>query len=130
MAKTFGQRVRQLRIAHSYSQRELAKLVGRSAGLISFIERDRNLPNYKIVKKLALVFETTTDYLINGDNPNELTEEEFIKKLRSKVSEKMKIFRSKEIKQSELSERISRLPKSDRYVLMHIIDKLEQNRNK
>jgi len=130
MAKTFGQRVRQLRIAHSYSQRELAKLVGRSAGLISFIERDRNLPNYKIVKKLALVFETTTDYLINGDNPNDLTEEEFIKKLRSKVSEKMKIFRSKEIKQSELSERISRLPKSDRYVLMHIIDKLEQNRNK
>lgn len=130
MAKTFGQRVRQLRIAHSYSQRELAKLVGRSAGLISFIERDRNLPNYKIVKKLALVFETTTDYLINGDNPNDLTEEEFIKKLRSKVSEKMKIFKSKEIKQSELSERISRLPKSDRYVLMHIIDKLEQNRNK
>ncbi len=130
MAKTFGQRVRQLRIAHSYSQRELAKLVGRSAGLISFIERDRNLPNYKIVKKLALVFETTTDYLINGDNPNDLTEEEFLKKLRSKVSEKMKIFRSKEIKQSELSERISRLPKSDRYVLMHIIDKLEQNRNK
>ncbi|MCD6595207.1 helix-turn-helix transcriptional regulator [bacterium] len=129
MAKTLGERVRQLRMAHSYSQRELAKLVGKSAGLISFIERDRNLPSYQIVRKLALVFETTTDYLINGDNPNNPMEDEFIDKLRYEISERMEMFQQTEIEKTELSKRISKLSKSDRYVLIHILDKLEQSKN-
>ncbi len=88
MSKTLGERVRQLRLAHSYSQRELADLVGTSAGLVSFIERDKSKPNYKIVEKIALVFDTSTDYLINGVPPQSSELEDLIAILRQSFAKK------------------------------------------
>jgi transcriptional regulator with XRE-family HTH domain len=43
-------------------------MVGTSPGMISFVERDRNRPNYEIIAKIAHCLDTTTDYLIFGDN--------------------------------------------------------------
>ena len=124
MGKTFGERVRKLRLAHSYSQRELAKLVGISAGLISFIERDRNKPNYEIVRRLAIVLETTTDYLINGTPPrHKPPEEELIERLRSEAKYKMAYHNNMSIPEN-ISEKIARLSPYDRYVLLKLIDKL------
>ena len=63
---TLGERVKSLRKVKGLSQRDLAKLIGTSAGLISFIERNKNKPNYDIIRKLSIVLDTSTDYLING----------------------------------------------------------------
>ncbi len=124
MGKTLGERVRKLRLAHSYSQRELAKLVGISAGLISFIERDRNKPNYEIVRRLAIVLETTTDYLINGTPPShKAPEDELIERLRSEAKYKLAYHNHINLPE-DISEKIARLSPYDRYVLLKLIDKL------
>ncbi len=132
MPRTLGERIRHLRLANSYSQRELAKLVGTSAGLISFIERDRNRPNYEIVKKLALVFETTTDYLITGFNPNSPTTDDLLQKLRSEVSIKIpvdenRVIKTKELQKTEkLIDRVAGLSHEDQTVILKILDKMEK----
>ena len=129
MAKTLGERVRQLRHAHSYSQRELAKLVGTSAGLISFIERDRNRPNYEIVRRLAMVFETTTDYLISGTSANNAPDEELVQRLKNEVTEKWERFPEKRKKiVSQLDKKINKLSDTDKYVLARVIEKLEEQK--
>jgi len=119
MASSFGQRVKEMRVSATYSQRELAKLIGTSAGLISFIERDRNRPNYEIVRRLAAVFSTSTDYLINGDSSPKYSIDELLTRVRNDA--KAKSVKSK----GKLADRIAKLSLDNQALVAHIIDKME-----
>jgi len=117
MAQTFGQRVKQLRLTFAYSQRELAKLIGTSAGLISFIERDRNRPNYEIVRRLASVFNTTTDFLINGEGTA-------VDELLDVVKKDMQETNPKQLR--DLEGKISKLNAEDKAILSEILSHLSK----
>ena len=114
--ETLGQRVKKLRINNNLSQRKLAKMVETSPGLISFIERDRNRPNYEIIARIAKKLDTTTDYLIFGDKKSD----------KHKETTKL-AFKEKElIEKYDILSRISSLSSVDQKIIIQIIDRMEK----
>lgn len=53
---TFGQRVRQLRLDHGYTQMELAEMLDTSQSAISMYEQDIRIPKLKRIRDFAEVF--------------------------------------------------------------------------
>ena len=71
-ASTFGRRLRALRLALDMSQVELARRIGRHQTAIGPYERDEYEPPREVVEKLALVLETSPEYLYFGRSPNQI----------------------------------------------------------
>ena len=69
---TFGRRLRALRLAQDMSQVELARRIGRHQTAIGPYERDEYEPPRDVVEKLALVLETSPEYLYFGRNPSQI----------------------------------------------------------
>lgn len=59
-----GERIKELRKENDLTQPQLAKLIGVSKGMISIWENDINEPKATYIAKLALVLNTSTDYLL------------------------------------------------------------------
>ena len=69
---TFGRRLRALRMAQDMSQVELARRIGRHQTAIGPYERDEYEPPRDVVEKLALVLETSPEYLYFGRSPPQI----------------------------------------------------------
>lgn len=88
LTRTFGSRVATLRQLNNWTQLELAELCARrggaiSQGYLSKLENDKQgemaLPNAEIVKTLADVLSTTTDFLLaRTDDPSALPQNALI----------------------------------------------------
>lgn len=63
-----GNIIRELREDKSYTQRQLAKMIGISSGCLSKYETGKTLPAPDILIKLADVFNVSVDYLIGKNN--------------------------------------------------------------
>ena len=68
-SSTFGRRLRALRVTLGMSQVELARRIGRHQTAIGPYERDEYEPPRDVVEKLALVLETSPEYLYFGRSP-------------------------------------------------------------
>lgn len=62
----FGENVKRLREAHSYTQAELASMAGVSQSVLSQYETSAKSPNVFVAVKLARLLGTTVDELVNG----------------------------------------------------------------
>ncbi len=69
---TFGRRLRALRMTLGMSQVELARRIGRHQTAIGPYERDEYEPARDVVEKLALVLETSPEYLYFGRSPQQM----------------------------------------------------------
>lgn len=61
---TFGEKIRQLRKRKNITQEQLAKLIGSHESHIGRYEKDQSDPTAPAIKKLADVFNVSTDYLL------------------------------------------------------------------
>ncbi|MFP4458111.1 MAG: helix-turn-helix domain-containing protein [Candidatus Zixiibacteriota bacterium] len=114
--ETLGHRVKKLRIKNNLSQRRLAKMVHTSPGLISFIERDRNRPNYEIIARIANKLSTSTDYLIFGE-----------KRQASQTDiSKLAIREQELIEKHDLLNRMSNLSHVDQKIILQILSRMER----
>ncbi len=68
MKKSLGEKIKELRIQQMYSQSEIAKELGVSRAIISYIESDEKMPSLPLLKRLAKLFEVSLDYLVNEEN--------------------------------------------------------------
>lgn len=67
----FPSRLKFLRKKYKLSQEELAKKINTTKGTISNYENEHSTPSNEVLKDLANVLHTTTDYLLGRtDNPN------------------------------------------------------------
>jgi len=64
----FSERLKQLRLARSTSQVELAKALGVSKQTISNWENDNILPSIEMLVKTAALFSVSTDYMLGLDD--------------------------------------------------------------
>lgn len=64
---TLREKIRRLRKTKDWSQAELAEKVGVHTVHLSHLETGRYQPSIDLLKKLAQVFEVSTDYLLNDD---------------------------------------------------------------
>jgi len=70
-----GRRVRELRLARTLSQQDLADRIGAQQTTVSAIERGENYPSIQIIQVLAEVLGTNVDYLLgNTDNSHPISE--------------------------------------------------------
>jgi transcriptional regulator with XRE-family HTH domain len=134
--ETLGERIRRMRLEKDISQRQFAKLIGTSPGLISFIERDRNKPSYFIIGRMSKVLGTTTDFLIFGEQTEPVTTQELINRLRSEIYEEnlstgeLKITPSERelIEKHDVLGRLSRMSRTDLEIVLEIVKKIEGNK--
>lgn len=68
MKKTLGEKIKELRMQKMYSQREIAKELGVSPAIISYIENDEKIPSIPLLKRLANFFKVSLDYLLKDEN--------------------------------------------------------------
>jgi transcriptional regulator with XRE-family HTH domain len=68
--RSFGQRLRALRLGQELSQAELARRIGRHQTAIGPYERDEYMPSRDVVEKLATALETSPEYLQFGRSPH------------------------------------------------------------
>ena len=83
----FSQKIKALRLAHNYSQKEVAKGVGVSQGTYSDLESGKNDPSLSTLQKLSDFYEELIDSLVQPFRiveDNGLSDEEhlLLKKIR------------------------------------------------
>ena len=61
---TFGEKIRQLRKRKNLTQGQLAKLIGTHESHIGRYEKDQTDPTSPAIRKLAEIFNVSTDYLL------------------------------------------------------------------
>ncbi|MDE6356162.1 MAG: helix-turn-helix domain-containing protein [Clostridia bacterium] len=59
-----GERIKKLRIESGLSQRELAESVGVAQNTLAQYEKGTSKTSIDVLAKLAVVLETTTDYIL------------------------------------------------------------------
>lgn len=68
----FGDRIRQLRIAHNYSQVQMAAMLHVSKQTVSNWENNNILPSVDMLIHIADLFSVSTDYILERDNRQQL----------------------------------------------------------
>ncbi len=64
--KTFGERIKSLRISKKMKQEELAKKINISKSAIGMYERNEREPSFEILERLSQFFEVSIDFLLTG----------------------------------------------------------------
>ena len=64
---TMGDRLRELRLRKSLSQEEVARQIGVTRSAYSHYEINNRQPVYETLKKLAVLFNVSLDYIIGGE---------------------------------------------------------------
>ena len=68
----FGDKLKKLREANNLSQQQLAEKLGMSPSGIGMWEQNRRQPDNETLKKIAQLFDVSTDYLLGNDiKPND-----------------------------------------------------------
>lgn len=65
---TMGDKIRLLRAEMNWSQKEVAEKIGADQAQISQYERGDSIPSIGLLKRIANVFNVTTDYLLFEEN--------------------------------------------------------------
>ncbi|MFC5648379.1 helix-turn-helix domain-containing protein [Paenibacillus solisilvae] len=64
---TMGDRLRELRLRKSLSQEDVARQIGVTRSAYSHYEINNRQPVYETLKKLAVLFNVSLDYIIGGE---------------------------------------------------------------
>ena len=72
--------LKRFRLQGGYSQGEVAEKIGIMQQMYYKYEADKNIPSAEVIKKIAVAFNVSTDYLLGlSDVPNNSTGEEVFK---------------------------------------------------
>ena len=61
----FGSKLRELRTSQKLTQQQLAERLGVAKSVVSYYESGDRYPSYDVLVRIAHVFHTTTDYLLD-----------------------------------------------------------------
>ena len=61
----FSEKLKALRTGRKISQKNLAEQLGVAKSVVSFYESGERFPSYDVLKKIARIFNVTTDYLLD-----------------------------------------------------------------
>ena len=66
----FGIKLKALRTSQKLTQQQLADRIGVAKSVVSYYESGDRYPSYDVLIKIAHVFRTTTDYLLDVSKEN------------------------------------------------------------
>lgn len=61
----FGEKLRMLRTGQKLTQQQLADRLGVAKSVVSYYEAGERYPSYDVLVRIARIFHTTTDYLLD-----------------------------------------------------------------
>lgn len=61
----FGEKLKTLRTSQKLTQQQLADRIGVAKSVVSYYESGDRYPSYDVLVKIARIFSTTTDYLLD-----------------------------------------------------------------
>ena len=61
----FGEKLKCLRTGRKMTQQDLSEALGVSKSIISYYESGDRYPSYEILVRIARIFHTSTDYLLD-----------------------------------------------------------------
>ena len=61
----FGEKLKTLRTGMKLTQKQLADRIGVAKSIVSYYESGDRYPSYDVLIKIARIFHTTTDYLLD-----------------------------------------------------------------
>ena len=61
----FGKKLKTLRTSQKLTQQQLADRIGVAKSVVSYYESGDRYPSYDVLVKIARIFHTTTDYLLD-----------------------------------------------------------------
>ncbi len=92
-----GKRLKSLIEKKGISQKELAEKVGCTEAAISHYIKGDRVPRSKVLAKIAIALDTTSDYLIEGIPVDSVSELGYAKKLIARNVQKMSVSDKREI---------------------------------
>lgn len=66
----FGAKLKELRIGQKLTQQQLAERIGVAKSVVSYYESGDRYPSYDVLIRIAHVFHTSTDYLLDVSKEN------------------------------------------------------------
>lgn len=66
----FGCKLKELRTAQKMTQQQLADRVGVAKSVVSYYESGDRYPSYDVLIRIAHIFHTSTDYLLDFNKEN------------------------------------------------------------
>lgn len=66
----FGEKLKDLRTSQKLTQQQLADRIGVAKSVVSYYESGDRYPSYDVLIKIARIFHTTTDYLLDVSKIN------------------------------------------------------------
>lgn len=66
----FGEKLKALRTSQKLTQQQLADRIGVAKSVVSYYESGDRYPSYDVLVKIARIFHTTTDYLLDVAKDN------------------------------------------------------------
>lgn len=66
----FGNKLKELRTGQKLTQQQLAERIGVAKSVISYYESGDRYPSYDVLVKIAHIFHTSTDYLLDISKDN------------------------------------------------------------
>ena len=82
---TFRFKIRELREKYGYTQKKMSELLGIERSTYTYYETGKTEPSLRVLRKMAVVFHVSTDYLVDmSDTKNSI--EEKIYELQNKKS--------------------------------------------
>ena len=70
MGVNFGEKLKKLRTSQKLTQQQLADRIGVAKSVVSYYESGDRYPSYDVLVKIARIFHTTTDYLLDVSKDN------------------------------------------------------------
>ena len=61
----FGNKLKSLRVGQKLTQQQLADRIGVAKSVVSYYESGDRYPSYDVLVRIARIFHTTTDYLLD-----------------------------------------------------------------
>lgn len=83
LAKNFGQRIKEYRKSRNLKQSELAEKIGADAKYLSRLETGLSTPSFKMIEKLADIFNIEVSSLFDFEQYN--SKDDIINKLQLKI---------------------------------------------
>ena len=66
----FGEKLKALRTSQKLTQQQLSDRIGVAKSVVSYYESGDRYPSYDVLVKIARIFHTTTDYLLDVAKDN------------------------------------------------------------
>lgn len=91
----FGNNLKELRLKHKMTQKELADKIGITKSVVSYYELQERSPSPEVLIKLSKIFHVTTDYLLGIEHTHTIDVSNLSSDELALVEQLIRLFESK-----------------------------------